>query len=231
MRMTVANRSLSPNTAPSTSTLEGVDVGVGLATLVGDITARLDLRSSDRVLDFSCGNAMVTRELARRCQGIVGMDVSPTQLRAAQKNCSAVNVELQQSRFGSSPTRPGDDDPFTKVVCYQPLTYFESASCGALLDRILPLCSDESVVLFKNVPSRAYARGAIRELCRRSLRLIGSVVLKVALPREGQWTLDEIRESAEKRGLEVEVLPPTTGGEPTARGVLDVRFRRRARAA
>lgn len=53
-----------------------------------------------RVLDFGCGTGRAVVSLAKRAERVVGMDVAPTMLAEARRNCEAEgldNVDLLQS--------------------------------------------------------------------------------------------------------------------------------------
>ena len=73
-------------------------------TILSIIRERLDPSFAPmRALDFGCGVGRLLLPLARRCRHVTGVDVSPSMLAEAQRNCDAAganNVALVQ----------GDDD-------------------------------------------------------------------------------------------------------------------------
>ena len=75
-----------------------------IETVMSIIRERLDASfSPSRVLDFGCGVGRLLIPLAARCEAVVGVDVSPSMLAEARRNCAAAgatNVTLVR----------GDDD-------------------------------------------------------------------------------------------------------------------------
>jgi 2-polyprenyl-3-methyl-5-hydroxy-6-metoxy-1,4-benzoquinol methylase len=68
--------------------------GVSYVDLVfKTIRSRLDPRFAPRTaLDFGCGVGRVTIPLARRCETVVGVDVSPGMISRAQERCASQSV-------------------------------------------------------------------------------------------------------------------------------------------
>jgi SAM-dependent methyltransferase len=92
-----------------------------------------------RALDFGCGVARVTIPLARRAGEVVGLDVSPSMLAEARKNCDLVG--LQNVEFHTSDDRlsalTGEFDFVHSHVVFQHIPRKRGeAILGALLDRL-----------------------------------------------------------------------------------------------
>ncbi len=57
------------------------------------IRSRLDARFAPRTaLDFGCGVGRVTIPLARHCESVLGLDVSPGMVKRAQERCACENI-------------------------------------------------------------------------------------------------------------------------------------------
>ncbi|CAA19358.1 methyltransferase [Schizosaccharomyces pombe] len=53
--------------------------------LTKDIVKRINLSSSDELLDLGCGDGVLTNELVSQCRRVVGIDASPDMIKAARE--------------------------------------------------------------------------------------------------------------------------------------------------
>jgi len=64
--------------------------------IVEQITKRivhyLDLQPSDILIDACCGNGMISRQLAKHCQKVIAVDISPQQIALAKQFNAAENI-------------------------------------------------------------------------------------------------------------------------------------------
>jgi len=56
----------------------------------------LDIQKEDHVLDLCCGNGMLSRELAKHCSQLTGIDFSEPLIEIAQDNFQAKNITYLQ---------------------------------------------------------------------------------------------------------------------------------------
>ncbi|KAI9259022.1 S-adenosyl-L-methionine-dependent methyltransferase [Phascolomyces articulosus] len=52
------------------------------------ILDKLNAQSSERILDFGCGDGVLTQQLAQKCHTVVGIDASPDMIAKAQSSSS-----------------------------------------------------------------------------------------------------------------------------------------------
>jgi 2-polyprenyl-3-methyl-5-hydroxy-6-metoxy-1,4-benzoquinol methylase len=124
--------------------------------MVSDLCRHLDLKETDVVLDLCCGNGVITKEMARWCKEVVGVDFSRPLLEVANRYHRPANVRYcQMSLFElsrASLTPPGS---FTKVLMYEALQHFRPRDFVTILSVILSLAGAGCVVLIGSVPDRA----------------------------------------------------------------------------
>lgn len=60
--------------------------------IVKQVVLYLDLQPSDVLLDVCCGNGMISKHLAKYCQKVIAVDISPQQIALAQKLNMAENI-------------------------------------------------------------------------------------------------------------------------------------------
>jgi len=89
------------NTGDVISQVQRKDLKSTLLT-VNHILRVLDIKNSDAVLDVCCGNGIITQQIAKKCDSIVGVDLSEMLLNVAKRdykdmnslfvNCSALEM-------------------------------------------------------------------------------------------------------------------------------------------
>ena len=92
----------------------------------------------ERVLDFGCGTGQLTVELSIKCGQVTGVDLSPANIRIAQRNCArATNVSLVKADILELPLQPATP-PFTTVVANMTLmTCSQLESCIEVLSKLV----------------------------------------------------------------------------------------------
>ena len=65
------------------------------STMLGDIFNLLELDRNDVVLDLCCGNGVITKEVAKKCKHVVGIDFSDYLIQQANKSNKLANVEYR----------------------------------------------------------------------------------------------------------------------------------------
>lgn len=121
--------------------------------IINSIVDTLQINSNDNVLDLCCGNGLVTKEIAKYCRNIVGVDYSKPLIDIAnsvhlQPNCNYVHqsiLELKSSDF---------DSKFTKVYMYEALQHFKPKQLYNILEIIRKISTTEVQILFGSVPNK-----------------------------------------------------------------------------
>lgn len=52
----------------------------------------LDAQTSEHVLDFGCGDGVLTKELAKQCKAVTGIDASDAMIQRAKEQYKAENI-------------------------------------------------------------------------------------------------------------------------------------------
>jgi 2-polyprenyl-3-methyl-5-hydroxy-6-metoxy-1,4-benzoquinol methylase len=148
------------------------------AALLADCRLRLELAAGDRLLDVCCGNGLVTRELARACRAVVGVDFSAPLVAAARAHHAPENVRyFCLSALDLAGSEVAAAGPFDKILMYEALQHFRARDLRRLLDSLLGVGVPECRVLLASVPDldrrwRFYAT-ARRRLAHVFRRLAG----------------------------------------------------------
>lgn len=91
---------------------------------VNHIVRVLEIKNSDAVLDVCCGNGIITQQIAKKCDSIVGVDLSEMLLNVAKRdykdmNCLYVNCSaLEMSEHVQS-------NSFDKIYLQFSFQYFD----------------------------------------------------------------------------------------------------------
>lgn len=96
------------------------------ARIAETIWERMQLSSTDRVLDLGCGEGWACRLIARRAPHgcvVVGLDISDEMIhRARDKSCSLSNVSYH---CGQAQYVPRRENYFSKIISIEAFYYFE----------------------------------------------------------------------------------------------------------
>ena len=96
------------------------------ARIAETIWERMELSSSDRILDLGCGEGWACRLMARRAPGgclIAGLDISDEMIRRArEKSHSLSNVSYHCGQAHCIPRR---ENYFSKIISIESFYYFE----------------------------------------------------------------------------------------------------------
>ena len=112
----------------------------------------------DRALDFGCGVGRITIPLAGVCAQVVGVDVSPSMLEEARRNCDLrhlTNVEL----FASDDVLSAVPGHFDFVHSFIVLQHIPPPRGEQLIGTLLTMLSEEGVALLQFTYHRRASRG------------------------------------------------------------------------
>lgn len=126
----------------------------------------LEVRAGERVLDVACGQGVLCRALAGAGARVIGIDVAPALIAAAERRNQSDRLAIEY--------RVGDARRLGEVVAGEP---FDAAVCVLAIQNIAPL-------------------SPVWEGCRRALKSSGKLVVVMMhpcfrVPRQSHWGWDE----------------------------------------
>jgi len=74
-------------------------------------------KKSDKILDLACGYGRLTISLSKLGYNILGMDLSPTLIKAAKRKAKNKNIKTQFD-LGNMLRLPYKNNSFDKVICF-----------------------------------------------------------------------------------------------------------------
>ncbi len=122
-----------------------------LDDVVQQVCDGLQLDRADVLLDLCCGNGLLTRRLAERCASVAGVDFSPAMLAVAREHHRADNIRYVQGSVVELPGLRLGGVPFTKIVMFESLAYFDPDQLAAMLAGIAAVSSPGAIAYFSGV--------------------------------------------------------------------------------
>lgn len=135
-------------------TVHGEPIGEEeLGAMVSQTCALLDLQSTDIVLDLCCGNGLITKELAKRCHRVVGVDFSRPLIEIAEEDHRLPNIcyrlgnvlDIERDRVIAS-------QKYTKILMYAALQHFQPRDIEVIMRSVLKLCVPHPIIVLGFVP-------------------------------------------------------------------------------
>jgi SAM-dependent methyltransferase len=161
-----------------------------------------------RTLDFGCGVGRLTIPLARESQAVVAVDVSPSMLDEARRNCQHAGVSNVSFQL-SEPGLRGVDGPFDFVQSSIVFQHIPPRLGYGLFEAILNRLSPDGVGMVHFTYGRRspllsrVAHGARRSsrVVHRLLNLVQRRPFGAPLMAMFEYDLGRILETLERRGL------------------------------
>lgn len=124
-------------------------------TILHDILNLLEINRNDVVLDLCCGNGLITKEVAKKCKHVVGIDFSEYLIEQANKSNKLPNVEylnLDARELG----RISHDylNFFDKVNFYEALAFLDASDLIEILKNLKLMTKEKRIVLIGSVLDR-----------------------------------------------------------------------------
>jgi 2-polyprenyl-3-methyl-5-hydroxy-6-metoxy-1,4-benzoquinol methylase len=125
------------------------------STMLDDIFNLLELDRNDVVLDLCCGNGVITKEVAKKCKHVVGIDFSDYLIEQANKSNKLANVEylnLDVRELG----RISHDylNFFDKVNFYEALAFLNLGDLIDILTNLKLMTKEKRIILIGSVLDR-----------------------------------------------------------------------------
>lgn len=178
--------------------------------IISDICSLLEFQKDDVLLDLCCGNGLITKELAVKCQAVVGVDFSEPNLRVANRDHRPANVIYE--RMNVLRLQKVDHpkfSPFNKILMYAALQYFTKQDLVRILNNILQVSTPGSTVLLGGIPDRE-KKWEFYDTPWKRLALLTRTIS--GRERMGTWWNKEtIRSTLDQMGLECEFHEQSDG--------------------
>lgn len=119
------------------------------------IIEQLDIRPLDNVLDVCCGNGLISRNIAKVCCHLTGIDISDALIQLARQNAGAANINYMLGSADNFKLHK----TFDKILLYFSFQYFDSYSKGfAVIRNLLKHAHPGTIILIGDIPDRRYLK-------------------------------------------------------------------------
>lgn len=125
----------------------------------------------DYILDFGCGNGLITKTCSELCKGIIGLDISEPLIASAKKdspgNCFFYcgNIFDMKDIIGSN--------HFSKIISYSTLQYISPRNFSYLIDILIQHLEPTGDIWLFNIPDydklSVYLENPLKRFCVKSL--------------------------------------------------------------
>lgn len=194
-----------------------------LDVIIDALCERLELGAADVYADLCCGNGLLTRRIAERCDRVVGVDFSESMIEIARRHLSADNIEYVEASVLDLAElfEPGH---FTKIGLIESLHYLAPEQLEPLVGAIDAVLADGGAALFVGVTDaeRIYnffdtpeRRASLEKQRAEGKEIMGH-----------WWSRDELESAAAAHGFAAELLEQDPRLN-TAHYRFDVRLTRR----
>lgn len=175
---------------------------------LSDIHNALQLNKMDFVLDMCCGNGIITTEMAKSCNSIIGIDFSEPLIKIANKYNKPENTKYYCMSVLDEKIKGVAGKPFTKIYMYEALQHFAVKEVSSLLEIVTDIASPEAVIFFGGIPDEDKLWDFFdTEERREDYRIRRS---KNQDPIGTWWKKNEIIELCQQKGFHCEILTQNT---------------------
>ncbi len=122
--------------------------------IILDIFAELEVDENDRILDMCCGNGVITAEIAKKCNSILGVDYSEPLIKIAKKYNQLKNVTYYHGSVLDQNLKDFFERPFTKIYMYEALQHFVEDDLSKLVTIIKQISTTDAIILLGSVPDK-----------------------------------------------------------------------------
>lgn len=170
--------------------------------LVDSVRENLEIKEDDCVLDLCCGNGLITKELAKECKFVMGIDFSAPLIEVAKKRSLRDNVKyvyMDVRRIGE--LSASYRRYFSKVLCYEALAFFDLKDFDEILKNILVLSAEGPIILFGSVLDKERLWNFFNTFQRKIFYLVKIRLLRKEVGLGRWWKRDEIEMMCKKHNL------------------------------
>jgi cyclopropane fatty-acyl-phospholipid synthase-like methyltransferase len=135
-------------------TVEGKPVSAKqLQYIVRQLCEALHIKGNDRVIDFCCGNGLITCMVADYCAAVVGVDYSVPLIEIAKKYHQPFNVHYIHSSVANlTEDMLAPSGLFTKGYMYEALQFFDEENLAHFLQMVRRSVNDKMPLYLGGVP-------------------------------------------------------------------------------
>lgn len=116
------------------------------------IKNKLDLKTTDILIDVCCGNGLITQRISSDCEKIIGIDISDILINNATKHCAGSNIYyIEAEALGLSKYVDLKAD---KILLYFSFQYFDSFRKGmAVIAEMLKVLKPGGKIFIGDIPN------------------------------------------------------------------------------
>lgn len=173
--------------------------------MVEGITKRLNLTPDDRLLDFCCGNGVITYELSRQVKNVVGIDGSEAYIKNAIERKSADNIcyMISDALDFDDIVHNTEKAKYSKVLFYGSLAYFNKSSFEKILQLFFEYTTMSSTILIGSILDRSKKFVYFNTFRRRFEFVLYYLILRRDHGLGRWWSRRELTRISEKCGFNV----------------------------
>lgn len=173
--------------------------------ILGDIDKHLDISPDDVVLDLCCGNGLITREIAKKCKEVVGIDFSEVLIETATEITQEPNVKYIVMDVRKIRNLIKEyESYFTKVLWYEALAFFDEHDLCEVLDSIKLLSREEPIILIGSVLDHSRKWSFFNTFKRKMTYVFKIVLLGQEVGLGKWWKREQIEKVCDKSGFACE---------------------------
>jgi len=181
--------------------------------MVEEITKRLNLTPDDRLLDFCCGNGVITYELSRLVHSVVGIDGAEAYIKNAIDKKSANNIcyMVSDALDFDYIVHNTEDAKYSKVLFYGSLAYFDKSSFEKILQFFFEYSTVNSTILIGSILNRSKKFTYFNTFRRRFQYVFFYLILRKDHGLGRWWTRRELTRISEKHGFNISFFNQSLG--------------------
>lgn len=118
--------------------------------VVWHLSRLLDLKPTDKLLDLCCGNGLLTRQFARNCERVVGIDLAPAMIESARQHSARPNVQYLQGN--ATEAKQIVEGPFDKIILQFSFQYLSREEGEKAVRGMKRLLKPGGIIVLGDVP-------------------------------------------------------------------------------
>jgi len=169
--------------------------------IIFDIENNLKLNQSDHFLDLCCGNGVITFEIGRKVNRIIGIDSSKLYIENANTYKKSSSIEYFEMDIIDIDTISRiDSQKFNKVLFYGSIAYFNKRELKIILSKIYNITSDDVIILIGNILDYSKRYKFYNTIIRKWHYLL-NILFNKDLGLGNWWRKSELSEISKERGF------------------------------